>query len=200
MDHLNLEIKDAKGKTVVERRLNYTKSVLEQRDTVYVALGVGDYSVSLTGGFEDYSIAHELHIGTISLAVVGDPQDERIIVHVVDNTTGAPVPQCKVVRNLRERRWGSKDDKTKTETAITDAKGIAYFKHPGNKDFSFQTFQAFRTPEDKSLEAEDWLGVDKNDPDTNFRNNYKIFTDRSIYRPGQTVHATVMAYTKNAIP
>ena len=197
VDLLNLEIKDAKGKTVVERRLNYTKSVLEQSDTIYVALGVGDYSVSLTGGFEDYSIAHELHIGTISLAVVGDPQDEKMIVHVVDNTTGAPVPQCKVVRILRENRWGRKGDKTKTETAVTNANGIAYFKHPSNTDFSYHTFQAFRTDEDKSLEVEDWLGVRKAEPDSRFNTYYKIFTDRSIYRPGQTVHATVMAYTKN---
>lgn len=198
VDHLDLEICDAKGKKVVEKSLKYpAKSVLTQHDTVYVSLGIGEYSVSLKGGFEDYSPSHALHIGTISMAVVGDPQDEKMIVHVVDNTTGAPVPNCKVVRILRKGRWNRDDkDRTKTETAMTDSKGIAYFKKPSDNEFTYQNLQAFRTSEDKSLTIDEWVEVGSTEPDSYFKTTYKIFTDRSIYRPGQTIHASLMAYTK----
>ena len=207
VDHLTLVILDGKKK-VVEKELTYTKNLQEQCDTVYVALGAGEYSINLLGGFD--TEATQIHVGTTMLTAVGIPTDDdrdryqrgKLKVHVVDITTGAPVANCEVVRKLKKGRWGryrdEEDEKSKTQTLRTNAQGIAIFDYKSDPEFenSYYTLQAVRTPKDKSLEIERNVGVGSLSSDGEYRTYYQIFTDRSIYRPGQTIHASVIAYSK----
>lgn len=196
VDQVTLVIRNKSGKKVVERELRYNKSIHTQNDTIYVSLEADTYEVNLQGNFAKNDNPIELRVSTIALATVGDPKDNTTIVHVVDNTTGAPVPQSKVERTFKAGRWYRSEASDKKETVVTDNRGIAYFKRPDSKDYRYQSLVAYRTPNDISLPVESYFTVEKAKPYNEVETIYRIFTDRSIYRPGQSVHASVIAFNK----
>lgn len=104
---------------------------------------------------------------------------------VLNATTGQPIPGA----NLRIKTDGRQGKQDKTTTIKTDDKGEAFFTYA---DYSPDYIYAW-TEKDKCLpefEYNGYYSYPSNERD-GFRTN--VFTDRSIYRPGQTVHASVIA-------
>ncbi|MBR5687648.1 MAG: alpha-2-macroglobulin [Prevotella sp.] len=111
------------------------------------------------------------------------PGDKLRIV-VVNATTGQPVPNA----NLRflPGRWAS--DKTVTE-AKCNAKG-EYVTNYNNNNFEIFAY----TAQDKALPTVGANGNYSYYPESqSTRYIHHVYTDRSIYRPGQTVHVAVVA-------
>ena len=120
------------------------------------------------------------------LFVMSEKQpDGRIHYVVVSATTGQPVAKAHV----RIKEYTSWKEYT-THNFRTDGKGECYFEN--SKDRRLEVFAY--TDSDKAL------------PEMNLNNRYnyyknnndgertEIYTDRAIYRPGQTVHAAAIVY------
>ncbi|MBR0045593.1 MAG: hypothetical protein IJP75_01745 [Bacteroidaceae bacterium] len=144
---------------------------------VLVTEGVGDKEVS------------EFRVSSLHLMTT-DVDKEKIRLYVVDNETGRPVAGAKV--QCRER---IPSDKDKTEGWE-------------NRDLKYE----YTTDADGTVDIESklWYRVVKSQDDyTNYTNahaywsiprekvenvNLKLMTDRSIYRPGQKVMGSVVAF------
>ena len=120
------------------------------------------------------------------LYVISEKQpDDRIRYAVVSATTGQPVAKARL-RVKEYTSWREFD----THQLVTNAKGECFFNN------------------EKSRRLEVWpsTATDKGAPETNLSNRYNynetqplseqtnLYTDRSIYRPGQTVHAAALVY------
>ncbi|MCR4810943.1 MAG: alpha-2-macroglobulin [Prevotella sp.] len=107
---------------------------------------------------------------------------KRIV--VVNATTGQPVKNASV-----EVRWGW-GQKAGKATLKTDSKGECMLQP--EKDASRFRMRAYTPTDNACPEMDDWGRYHYNE--VNEENQIDIFTDRSIYRPGQTVHAAVILY------
>lgn len=110
-------------------------------------------------------------------------------VAVLNATTGTAVPGAKVdVVMLIDR-----DGKEHVKTFTTDVNGEAYVEYKASEPRAYRVY----TDEDKAFPRTSmggrfyYYGNKANVTQT------KIYTDRRIYRPGQTVHAAAIAYTYN---
>lgn len=68
---------------------------------------------------------------------------------------------------------------------------------PEQKDYSAWPCFFISTPEDKALPLINASGMFNYVRNNKVQKCTRIFTDRSIYRPGQTVHASLMAWTEH---
>ena len=120
------------------------------------------------------------------LFVMSEKQPDRQIRYVVVNaTTGQPVAKAHV----RIKEYTSWKEYT-THNFRTDGKGECYYENS----------------KDRRLEVFAYTDGDKALPEMNLSNRYNyykrsddgerttIYTDRAIYRPGQTVHAAAIIY------
>ena len=112
-----------------------------------------------------------------------DEQGQKRIV-VVNATTGQPVKNATV-----DVRWGWGQNEGKA-SLTTDGNGECMLTP--EKDASRFRLRAHTTSDNACPEMDDWGRY-------HYRKVYEesqtaIFTDRSIYRPGQTVHASVILY------
>jgi hypothetical protein len=118
----------------------------------------------------------------------------RSVLMVVDNLTGAPVPQASV----EIYREGDADKEGEpmyelVETLSCDARGLCertYQKEVADEDLFGRAVAGdhlYMTP--VSLNDRNILFGDLRDSRLN------LFTDRSIYRPGQTVHVVALYHT-----
>lgn len=156
-----------------------------EKDTMTIEpLPVGVYLVEFT---TDNSKVEPMrfmyHVTDLYILQQELPEGKMRIV-VVNATTGQPVPNANL--KFLPSRWSS--NKTVTE-AKCDAKG-EYLANYVNNDFEIFAY----TSQDKALPT---IGASGNysyypgNQNTNYI--YHIYTDRSIYRPGQTVHVAVVA-------
>ena len=110
-------------------------------------------------------------------------------VAVLNATTGTAVPGAKVDVVMSIDR----DGKEHVKTFTTDVNGEAYVEYKASEPRAYRVY----TDEDKAFPRTSmggrfyYYGNKANVTKTN------IYTDRRIYRPGQTVHATAIAYTYN---
>lgn len=105
---------------------------------------------------------------------------------VVNATTGAPVAGAHI--SLTTRGGNS----TEAKTLTTDKNGEAVYKYSKNRPTNAWPY----TDTDRACKEQYayadynyWEGGEK------IAKRIQAFTDRSIYRPGQTVHATAIAWT-----
>ena len=104
---------------------------------------------------------------------------------VVDAISGTPVAGAKL--HLIDR---NKNEKHKVKT--TDEKGEYLYEYP-IKDAPYNVFAT--TDKDKAMHAQyfsTWFNETSKKQSIEKQN--EIFTDRAIYRPGQTVHVSILAY------
>ena len=106
--------------------------------------------------------------------------------YVVDRTTGRGIPSAKITLYSNDKAvW----------EATTDSDGMA------DMDIKQINFQYWSTDVSVTLqdgdvvEFHDYFSFD--DPDHSSQLRSAIFTDRKIYRPGQTVYYKVIFYTSN---
>ena len=107
---------------------------------------------------------------------------------VVNATTGQPVGGAKIDVNT----YSSKE---KYETITCDANGEAIYQSRGKTSLKYYTY----TDDDKAcLTSSAWNGFNFNDSEGKEEENTAIFTDRSIYRPGQKVKVAAIVYAKDS--
>ena len=152
-------------------------------------LPLGAYLMEVTS--DNTGIAPQRELFYVSnLAVMSQqlPDDKHRYV-VVNATDGQPVPGAKIM--LYDRDYDVKTGKWKRlvhARLTTDENGEAYFKNvDGNVLIS--------TSNDKFTPAKDiYLSRTRYYEQKDDKIKHQLFTDRSIYRPGQTVHASAISY------
>lgn len=164
----------------------------EQRtDTLCItAPAAGTYEAVLRSG--SLTDKTEVRITTVKPVTFGMP-DGRCRIAMVDAITGRPLKDARlVVRNT----------KTKKDTIHSAAKdGYIYLTStdtdwPATRDCEFYP-QAGTDTFHPAMGRWDLRGGSYNDNDNDDDNFLRLFTDRSIYRPGQEVHVGVVAYTRH---
>lgn len=155
----------------------------EFKDSVCLgSLPLGTYYVSVTCDGKKYNYTDFLLFVT-DLKVISLPVSAKEMRYVVVNaTTGKPVPAAKLYVKT------SKQDKETVYT--TDSKGECVLGKG-----SFNCYVSATKGDDKALLSASIY----NNFNSIYRNNgcvtrHTIFTDRGIYRPGQTVHVSLLAY------
>jgi len=115
--------------------------------------------------------------------------DNQLRYVAVNATTGRPIAGAKI---RLMRRWGYHGEKDKTlSTLITDSKGEAVYqcKNQERPNDVFVTTESDRTC--PSLNAYGGFSYYENE---RTHNEMAIYTDRAIYRPGQTVNVAAILY------
>lgn len=152
-------------------------------------LPLGAYLMEVTSDNTGIAPQRELfYVSNLAVMIQQLPDDRHRYV-VVNATDGQPIAGAKI--ELYDQRY---DFKTKKDKRIvharltTDENGEAYFKNvDGNVLIS--------TSNDKFTPAKDiYLSRTRYYERKDDKIEHQLFTDRSIYRPGQTVHASAISY------
>ncbi len=150
------------------------------------ALPVGLYMVEFKSEPTTEIIRHLVYVSDVYTIAEPQPLGEGIRYVVVSATTGQPIAGA----NLRIKEYYSYSSYDTTEVK-TDAKGeyIYQSKHINRRREAFAY-----TDSDKACPP-----LDENDRYTYYDaselvNRTCIFSDRAIYRPGQTVHASALLF------
>ena len=163
----------------------------EVKDSIEIGvnLPLGAYLMEVTSDNTDIAPQRELfYVSNLAVMIQQLPDDKHRYV-VVNATDGQPVPGAKIM--LYDRDYDVKTGKWKRlvhARLTTDENGEAYFKNvDGNVLIS--------TSNDKFTPAKDiYLSRTRYYEQKDDKIKHQLFTDRSIYRPGQTVHASAISY------
>lgn len=151
-------------------------------------LPLGAYLMEVTSDNTGIAPQRELfYVSNLAVMIQQLPDDKHRYV-VVNATDGQPVPGAKIM--LYDRDYDVKTGKWKRlvhARLTTDENGEAYFKNvDGNVLIS--------TSNDKFTPAKDiYLSRTRYYEQKDDKIKHQLFTDRSIYRPGQTVHASAIS-------
>lgn len=152
-------------------------------------LPLGAYLMEVTSDNTGIAPQRELfYVSNLAVMIQQLPDDKHRYV-VVNATDGQPVPGAKIM--LYDRDYDVKTGKWKRlvhARLTTDENGEVYFKNvDGNVLIS--------TSNDKFTPAKDiYLSRTRYYEQKDDKIKHQLFTDRSIYRPGQTVHASAISY------
>lgn len=152
-------------------------------------LPLGAYLMEVTSDNTGIAPQRELfYVSNLAVMIQQLPDDKHRYV-VVNATDGQPVPGAKIM--LYDRDYDVKTGKWKRlvhARLTTDENGEAYFKNvDGNVLIS--------TSNDKFTPAKDiYLSRTRYYEQKDDKIKHQLFTDRSICRPGQTVHASAISY------
>lgn len=163
----------------------------EVKDSIEIGgnLPLGAYLMEVTSDNTSIAPQRELfYVSNLAVMIQQLPDDKHRYV-VVNATDGQPVPGAKIM--LYDRDYDVKTGKWKRlvhARLTTDENGEAYFKNvDGNVLIS--------TSNDKFTPAKDiYLSRTRYYEQKDDKIKHQLFTDRSIYRPGQTVHASAISY------
>ena len=152
-------------------------------------LPLGAYLMEVTSDNTGIAPQRELfYVSNLAVMIQQLPDDKHRYV-VVNATDGQPIAGAKI--ELYDQWYGfnmKKDKRTVHARLTTDENGEAYFKNvDGNILIS--------TSNDKFTPAKGiYLSRDRYYERKDDKIEHQLFTDRSIYRPGQTVHASAISY------
>ncbi len=158
------------------------------------ALPVGTYAViySSSNDFKsgDSILGHAPFQITELALIIEQDNEGPPAGYVVNRKTGSPISSVRV--SAWDRKWNGGANTWKEEE-IVQTDGAGRFKFSGKDDY--QGIQVQKGA-DRFSEGTYLSRSYKNDP----KKDYKVFiiTDRSIYRPGQTVHFKAIALIQNA--
>lgn len=163
----------------------------EVKDSIEIGgnLPLGAYLMEVTSDNTGIAPQRKLfYVSNLAVMIQQLPDDKHRYV-VVNATDGQPVPGAKIM--LYDRAYVVKTGKWKRlvhARLTTDENGEAYFKNvDGNVLIS--------TSNDKFTPAKDiYLSRTRYYERKDDKIKHQLFTDRSIYRPGQTVHASAISY------
>lgn len=163
----------------------------EVKDSIEIGgnLPLGAYLMEVTSDNTGIAPQRKLfYVSNLAVMIQQLPDDKHRYV-VVNATDGQPVPSAKIM--LYDRDYDVKTGKWKRlvhARLTTDENGEAYFKNvDGNVLIS--------TSNDKFTPAKDiYLSRTRYYERKDDKIKHQLFTDRSIYRPGQTVHASAISY------
>ena len=163
----------------------------EVKDSIEIGgnLPLGAYLMEVTSDNTGIAPQRQLfYVSNLAVMIQQLPDDKHRYV-VVNATDGQPVAGAKI--ELYDQWYGfktKKDKRTVHARLTTDENGEAYFKNvDGNILIS--------TSNDKFTPAKGiYLSRDRYYERKDNKIEHQLFTDRSIYRPGQTVHASAISY------
>ena len=152
-------------------------------------LPLGAYLMEVTSDNTGIAPQRELfYVSNLAVMIQQLPDDKHRYV-VVNATDGQPIAGAKI--ELYDQRY---DFKTKKDKRIvharltTDENGEAYFKNVDGEVLVSTNNDKF-TPA-KYIYLSRTRYYEKKDNET----KYQVYTDRAIYRPGQTVHVTAIRF------
>ena len=152
-------------------------------------LPLGAYLMEVTSDNSGIAPQRKLfYVSNLAVMIQQLPDDKHRYV-VVNATDGQPIAGAKI--ELYDQWYGfktKKDKRTVHARLTTDENGEAYFKNvDGNVLIS--------TSNDKFTPAKGiYLSRDRYYEKKDNVSKYQVYTDRSIYRPGQTIHASAISY------
>lgn len=163
----------------------------EVKDSIEIRgnLPLGAYLMEVTSDNAGIAPQRQLfYVSNLAVMIQQLPDDRHRYV-VVNATDGQPISGAKV--ELYDQRY---DFKTKKDKRIvharltTDENGEAYFKNVDGEVL-------ISTHSDKFTPARDiYLSRTRYYEQKDNETKYQVYTDRSIYRPGQKVHASAISY------
>lgn len=163
----------------------------EVKDSIEIGgnLPLGAYLMEVTSDNTGIAPQRKLfYVSNLAVMIQQLPDDRHRYV-VVNATDGQPIAAAKI--ELYDRRYDFKTKKNKRTVharLTTDEIGEAYFKNvDGNVLIS--------TNNDKFTPAKNiYLSRTRYYERKDDKIKHQLFTDRSIYRPGQTVHTSAISY------
>ena len=152
-------------------------------------LPLGAYLMEVTSDNTGIAPQRELfYVSNLAVMIQQLPDDRHRYV-VVNATDGQPIAGAKI--ELYEKNYDEKLGKRKRTVharLTTDSNGEAYFKNVDGYVLISTNSDKF-TPA-KYIYLSRTRYYEKKDNDA----KYQVYTDRSIYRPGQTVHVTAINF------
>ncbi|MFO7790460.1 MAG: MG2 domain-containing protein [Bacteroidales bacterium] len=134
---------------------------------------------------ENYIICKAVYVSDISWFTTQKSRSSKTRIHVTKSTSGKPVENATVniYKHIYDYRKGSYI-KNLISSTKTNENGIAEFvpgDNYGNYIYEIQT-------EDETLFSGEQYYYNYNQGDDRWQEKVHYFTDRSVYRPGQTIH------------
>lgn len=163
----------------------------EVKDSIEIGgnLPLGAYLMEVTSDNTGIAPQRELfYVSNLAVMIQQLPDDKHRYV-VVNATDGQPIAGAKIELYDQWYDFNTKKNKRTVHARLTtDENGEAYFKNvDGNVLIS--------TSNDKFTPAKDiYLSRTRYYERKDDKIEHQLFTDRSIYRPGQTVHASAISY------
>ena len=163
----------------------------EVKDSIEIGgnLPLGAYLMEVTSDNSGIAPQRQLfYVSNLAVMIQQLPDDKHRYV-VVNATDGQPIAGAKI--ELYDQRYDfktKKDKRTVHARLTTDENGEAYFKNVDGRVL-------ISTNNDKFMPAKYiYLSRTRYYEQKDNETKYQVYTDRSIYRPGQKVHATAISY------
>ena len=163
----------------------------EVKDSIEIGgnLPLGAYLMEVTSDNTGIAPQRKLfYVSNLAVMIQQLPDDKHRYV-VVNATDGQPIAGAKI--ELYEKDYDVKTGKHKRlvhARLTTDSNGEAYFKNVDGEVL-------ISTSADKYAPAKYiYLSRDRYFEQKDDKTAYQLFTDRSIYRPGQKMHATAVSF------
>ena len=163
----------------------------EVKDSIEIGgnLPLGAYLMEVTSDNTGIAPQRELfYVSNLAVMIQQLPDDKHRYV-VVNATDGQPIAGAKI--ELYDQWYGfntKKDKRTVHARLTTDENGEAYFKNVDGNILISTSNDKFTPAKGIYLSRDRYYEKKDNDA------KYQVYTDRSIYRPGQTVHASAISY------
>ena len=152
-------------------------------------LPLGAYLMEVTSDNTGIAPQRELfYVSNLAVMIQQLPDDKHRYV-VVNATDGQPIAGAKI--ELYDQWYGfnmKKDKRTVHARLTTDENGEAYFKNVDGKVLISTNTDKFTPAKYIYLSRDRYY--EKKDNET----KYQVYTDRAIYRPGQTVHVAAIRF------
>lgn len=141
---------------------------------------------------ENKIIAEEIWISNISFITTnnnyGDSDNSKKEFYIVDRTTGMPLKGAKIQTYRRDYNYDTrKYNYNPLKTYTTDANGYFAVTDPMIKDYYYFNFSVEYGKDFLDLNTNFYISKNYNQQKKPVYHTY-FFTDRSIYRPGQTIY------------
>ena len=144
------------------------------------------YVLAVPDGYHNLKSGALLQLTSLVVIERGVPTGRQEVV-VLDKQTGHPVPHAEV--NIYKRLNGGYE---KSETYQTDAGGTVALTGKGDQSVYWNA----TTPKDKAMRIQ-WQRFTKVREGISGTEEYvHLFTDRSVYRPGQKVYFSGIVYSR----
>lgn len=163
----------------------------EVKDSIEIGgnLPLGAYLMEVTSDNTGIAPQRKLfYVSNLAVMIQQLPDDKHRYV-VVNATDGQPIAGAKI--ELYDQWYGfnmKKDKRTVHARLTTDENGEAYFKNVDGKVLISTNTDKFTPAKYIYLSRDRYY--EKKDNET----KYQVYTDRAIYRPGQTVHVTAIRF------
>lgn len=163
----------------------------EMKDSIEIGgnLPLGAYLMEVTSDNTGIAPQRKLfYVSNLAVMIQQLPDDKHRYV-VVNATDGQPIAGAKIELYDQWYDFNTKKDKRTVHARLTtDENGEAYFKNvDGNILIS--------TNNDKFTPAKGiYLSRDRYYEKKDNETKYQVYTDRALYRPGQTVHVTAIDF------